>query len=329
MIQTPRRFLRVEQNIRSYLVRRLLPLVKAELASCEATVPLAGMNSLVRIVRTDDGKGFVVRVYPRSTRKKVRLLVDAYELLRSKGVSVPEIVDWIEDFSKSHLAIYSERLIEGQTLAQCRFAPASSAQLAELLIPLHRAKSPRWGEPKRLKEGDFSAYSMKRVMNRLRRVRKGLTRATDPAVFRKISDWFANQRHRFAEVRQFDLTHDKINPGNLLWADQQKRYYLLDLVTLRYGARTKDLVALYHEILRHDREAIDQFERVYFAAFPDEERRQNEALWPWYHAYYHLAEAASQIKRMHAATSRLALAGSSHYDKFLRHWERLLRIIGE
>lgn len=323
------RFLQVEQSIRSYLVRRLLPLAKADLSSCQVTVPVAGVNTLIRMVHTGDGRGYVMRIYPRSERRRFRTLVAANKLLEQSGVQVPQRLDSIEDYSKSRLAFYVERLVEGLTVAQSRSQPVRAREIAELLIPLHRAKSPLWGEIERPQRGDFSAYCLRRVRHRMRSVRKGLTHATDPAVYRKILDWFAAERPEIASVRQFDLTHDKINPGNLLWAEQENRYYLLDLVTLRYGVKTKDLAALYHEVLRDDPAQIAEFEGVYFAAFPQEERSQNARLWRWFHAYYHLAEAAAQIKRSRAATSKVDLSGSDFYQKFLRQWEQLLAVIGE
>jgi len=319
----------LDHRIRSYLVKRLLPLVKTDLASCEVKVPLSGVNSIVRLVHIRDGEGYVVRVFPRSERRRARALARAYELLRANGVSVPEIVDWVENYSRSGLTIYAERLIEGLPLSRRPFDPARADRLAELLIPLHRAKSPQWGAPGEPRRGDFSAYLFKRAINRLRRVRKGLTRATDPKVFRKIRDWFANERYRLGRIARFDLTHDKINPGNILWSDAEKRFYLLDLATVRYGIKTKDLVVLYHEILRNDADAVAEFERVYFNAFSEEERREHESLRRWFHAYYHLAEAASQIKRARTATEQLVLAEARHYEKFFHHWQELLRIVSE
>ncbi len=320
-------FVRIEQNIRSYIVKRLLPLAKSDLAGAEAVVPLGGMNSVIRIVRTKTGPGFVVRVFPRAERARLRSLIAIGKMLQSRGVAVPPTVDWVEDYSESHLVIHSERLIEGQTLVGRCTEAATAPLLAELLLPLHQTKSPQWGPPDNLKSADFSLYSFRRVKYRLRGVRKALSRAADKAVFEKILDWFTAERHRFDTVREFDLTHDKINPGNLLWAPGERKYYLLDLATVRYGVRTKDLVALYHEVLRDDPEAIAQFEKAYWAGSTDGERQQNERLWRWYHAYYHLAEAASQIKRARNSTARYVLADSDYHEKFRRHWDQLLAII--
>lgn len=329
MARLTRRLLHVEHNIRSYLVRRLLPLVESDINSCEVRVPLGGLNTLVRIVRTDNGKGFVVRVLPRGSKKKVRSLAAIYGLLKSKGVAVPGLVDWVESYSKSRLAILAEELIDGKTLAQEPFDRSTVAQLAELFIPLHRVKSPRWGEALQPRRGDFAAYCLKRAKNRLRGVRKRLTRSTDPAVFRAILDWFTVESRRLGALEQFDLTHDKVNPANVLWSESEKRYYLLDLATVRYGVKTKDIVALYHEVLGEDGRLMEQFESAYFAAFPQSEREQNAALWRWFHAYYHLAEAASQIKRARAAKTKAALYAPHHYEKFLHHWRELLAIVGE
>ncbi|MCX8036314.1 MAG: aminoglycoside phosphotransferase family protein [Candidatus Sumerlaeia bacterium] len=320
-------FVRIEQIIRSYIVKRLLPLAKSDLAAAEVVVPLGGMNSVIRIVRTKTGQGFVVRVFPRAERARLRSLIEVGKMLQSRGVAVPPTVDWVEDYSESHLVIHAERLIEGQTLVGHRAEASTAHLLASLFHSLHRTKSPQWGPPDNLESADFSIYSFRRAKNRLRGVRKVLTRTADKAVFEKILDWFTAERHRFDGVREFDLTHDKINPGNLLWAPAERKYYLLDLATVRFGVRTKDLVALYHEVLQEDPKAIAQFETAYWAGSTDGERQQNERLWRWYHAYYHLAEAASQIKRAHNATARYVLADSDYYEKFRRHWDQLLAVI--
>lgn len=320
------RFDLVEQNIRSYLVKRLLPLAKSDLRSCQVTVPLPGKNTTIRIVRAKNGQGFVVRIFPPQGRKKMKAQLAAHESLRAKGVNVPEIVDHVERYSRSHLAILTERLIEGHTLRERSLDPATIEQLARLLIPLHRAKSPLWGAG-RWRRGGFASYSLGHVRNRLRAVRKDTTRAIDGATLRRIRDWFIAESHALAALSQFDLTHDKINPGNILWAEQEKQYYLLDLATVCYAAKAKDLVALYHEALGDDPQLIARFEDHYCAAFPEQENKQNISLWRWYHAYYHLAEAATRTRRSHRATSHDAAYELALHEKFLRHWQQLLALI--
>jgi aminoglycoside phosphotransferase (APT) family kinase protein len=160
----------------------------------------------------------------------------------------------------------------------------------------------------------------------LRSIRKHLRRGTATLELGKINEWFESEKYRLMQIDEFNLTHNDINPGNLLWSGKEGRYYLLDLGLLRYGARASDLVNLHHRILASNAERIAQFQGMYGAAFSEAEQRINESVWRWYHACYHLRRAACHIRRLRNV-STAAVGENLHYENFLHHWERLQRIV--
>jgi aminoglycoside phosphotransferase (APT) family kinase protein len=324
--KSTQRLLRMDRTVRSYLVERLLPMIGSEIGACRMSVPLDGLNAFARIVQTDDGRGVVVRVFPKSARKHLRDRQATLGLLRDNGVAVPEVVDYVENFSKSGVCFYTKQFIEGHTLAHTPLDPATIPQLAALMAPLHKAKSTAWGEPKRPQSGSFANYEQKQALGRLRSIRKHLRRGTATLELAKIAEWFESEKYRLMQIDEFNLTHNDINPGNLLWSEGEGRYYLLDLGLLRYGARARDLVNLHHRVLASDAERIAEFQRIYGAAFSEAQRRITVSVWRWYHACYHLRCAASHIRRL-SKISTASVGENLHYENFLHNWERLQRIV--
>lgn len=319
----------VDQYIKDYLLKVLLPREKADFAQCRVCIPLFGVKSLVRLVEFPDGRGIVLRVFPRRQRSLAHKLYLADDLLEKYNISAPRIIDYEPSFSRARLAIIAEEYIVGDHVNQLSLTDDRIQQIAHLLGALHRIKSSTSGDIQKPKRSRYANALMRKVAHRLRNIRRHSLAVLDRRYLRSVRKWFLRWKSAFVYFSLYDLIHDKLNRGNVIFSADRKSVFLLDFATLQYGYKAKDLAQLYAEVLRDDPLLIEKFEHWYFTFLKEHELVELREIYPFFHAYYHLSQCAINLKRDFSTESHSLSFKSSFYNEFLAHWQELLEIIGE
>jgi aminoglycoside phosphotransferase (APT) family kinase protein len=145
--------------------------------------------------------------------------------------------------------------------------------------------------------------------------------------FTEVKDWFCSHITPMNRMEGFQLIHNKINRGNVIWCPDRDAMFLLDFATLQYGYRGKDIVQAEWAILKNKPELVSEFQDEYFSHFPGEAREQYGRLSPFYHAYYHLSKCAVSLRRNFEKKARQNAENKVLYKKFLSHWNTLLSLV--
>lgn len=319
----------LDQYIKDYLVNVLLPREEVDFAQCKVYIPLFGLKSLIRLVEFPDGRGIALRLFPRRQRSLAHKLYLADDLLEKHNIAAPRIIDYEPSFSRAHLAVIAEEYIVGDHINQISLTDDMIQRIAQLVAALHRIKSPAWGDIEKPGRGRFAQALMRKVAHRLRGIRKHSLATLDRRYLKSVRKWFLRWQSAFAYFPLYDLIHDKLHQGNLIFSADRQNVFLLDFATLQFGYKAKDLAQLYAEILSDDRSLIQKFEHYYFASLKEHELAELRELYPFFHAYYHLSQCAINLKRHYKRKYKDLSFKSSFYNEFLFHWQELQDIIGE
>ena len=312
-----------------YIDTRLLPQLGLSSPECSVEVPLGGKKSCLRLVKGKNGKGYVVRAFPKNKRKEAYQLYSADDLLERNKVPAPRLVDFAEEFSSRNVTFVTEEYLEGKNWKELELNEVLVRKLGTLLARLHRVESDHWGPITRDKSpgGSFGNSRLKRVKNRLRRVKKFAPHTISKEEFRGVREWFRAFRIRLDGLERFELIHDKINHGNILYQEEKGDLYLLDFATLQYGCRAKDVIQAECGLLQDNDELIKEFREEYFSAFPEPVKEQFGKLANFYRGYYHLSRSASNIRHDYISRTKRHQFKTNFYDQFLHHWRTLWKII--
>jgi thiamine kinase-like enzyme len=316
----------LELSFKNYVVKRLAPREGFNPERCKVSVPLAGVKSFVRLLELQEGRGLVVRAFPRSHEAQARKIYLADDLLEKHDVPAPRLVDYSDDRAHGKTIFLAEQYISGKIIAELELTEALVQRLADLLSTLHGIRLSKWGDIARPKTKGYGAAQLRKVAHRLHNLRRRSLAPLDSKIMRAIRKWFAAWASELDLLEVFDLIHDKLNPGNLVVSDDGN-VYLLDFATLQYGFKAKDLAQLYAEVLRDDQQARERFDSHYLMQLREPERDMLRRLYPFYHAYYHLSECAINAKRNYESKMRNMDLQSSFHKKFLHHWRELQEII--
>jgi thiamine kinase-like enzyme len=316
----------LELSFKNYVVKRLAPREEFNLDHCKLSVPLAGVKTFVRLLELQDGRGFIIRAFPRSKRALAHKLYLADDLLEKHNLAAPRLIDYATDFAHGKIIFLAEQYIAGRIIGEIALTDVLVRRLAELLCSLHSIKLSRWGDIARPKPKGYGAAQLRKIAHRFHGVRRNSLAPPDRKIVRRIRAWFSAWADELNALELFDLIHDKLNPGNLIVSADGK-IFLVDFATVQYGFKAKDLAQLYAEVLRDDPQTQQSFESYYLPHQREPDREMFHRLYPFFHAYYHLGECATNAKRDYKSKMRKVELQSSFHKKFLHHWHELQEIV--
>lgn len=313
----------IDDAFRKYIKARLLPRLGLSIIECTLEMPLIGRKSCLRILKSRSGEGYVIRAFPANQQAKIEQIRCAFELLNRHGIPAPALVDHAERFSQD-ITFLTEAYLEGTLWRDQPLTEELARKLAGLLAQLHRVQSDGWGSITRRNRprGSFGRRQFKRVQTRLERIRRFSPNA-NRADFRALAAWFRTFQEALDARDRFDLTHEDIRPGNILYHEGGE-VRLLDFATLRFGCRVKDLVDAECSLLRNQRERIEAFREVYFASFPDTVRAQFESVRDFYRGFYYLSRSDS-IMRYYL--KRKGGFPQAFHEEFRQHWNAVWTVM--
>ena len=318
---------RLETHLREYVRNRLL--APRGLAGCDFDLlePRAGVKTFVRLVELQGHPGFALRVYPSWERRPARRRLEANRLIERHGLPGPRIVAHRLGLFLLRPTIVAEERLRGRHVAPGGWTSEMAARLAEALARFHSVSSGRHGPIDKPSAGRFFDEFWGRVRHRLRGVRRRCAGRVSARALAEAARWFRAWANRFQGLERFDLLHDKLNPGNVLWLEAEGRFALLDFETMQFGCRVKDLVQAEHDVLFEEEEAVHALRGAYLPRLPEPDREFAERVLPFFHAYYHLSEASTTLKRARRARTAGLTEGAER--RLNRHWAEMERIVGE
>ncbi len=321
--------LHIDDAFRDYICKRLLPHLGYTPQDCTIVVPLSGMKSCIRLVKMPSGKGYAVRAFARGEMKAAHQLYFADGILEKNKIPAPRLVDFAERYSRRGVTFVAEEYLNGKNWGEITSTPGHACSLGALIARLHRVEANHWGtiEPHKKQWGTFGASQLRRVRHRLHRVKKFAPDTVSRTELRAVREWFRAFRPRLDSITSFQLIHDKLNKGNILYSSEKGNLFLLDFATLRYGYRAKDTVKAELDLLGNDATLIEAFRDEYFGFFPPGVREEYEKLSIFYYAYHHLSKSALNLKRDYESRTLRYNFKTGFYDNFLHHWRALWDII--
>lgn len=276
-----------------YLTAELCPALGIAPVFDEITLPIYGVKSNVLLVRPHGAAPFVLRCM--ADLAEAERLGEIFRLAESRSLSVPRVKFAQvskQDIRKRGFAVIVEECLEGRHLAPGEASEAQAAGLAETFARLHSVEREAWGPPGDLsRRSYFDRVVMKKIENRL----DGVARCDEDFDRR----WRA-EILKFAKPLgkawdggpPFSLTHDKVNTGNVLFADGG-RASLLDLESMRYGAPGKDFTALLYYFCA-GAEQEERLKRLYFGRLPERHAAHYARFEPLYRVWLHLSRWAAK-----------------------------------
>ncbi|MCX7011277.1 MAG: hypothetical protein NTW86_01695 [Candidatus Sumerlaeota bacterium] len=317
----------LESFLREYVRGQLLEPRGLGVAEFRLVEPETGVKTFVRLVEIPGQAGYAARVYPRRERRRAVRRLQLEKLLLQNDLSAPRLVNWRLGSIWRGPSIVVEELLRGRHLAPGEWTAPLAERLAATLLRFHAVSSPRHGPIEKPSSGAFFDSQWSKVRHRLRGVRRRAGGRVPRRALAEAARWFRSWRPQFAGMDSFDLIHDKLNSGNVLWLQAEERFALLDFETLQYGSRVKDWAQAEHDVLTENEAAVQAFRAASTANLPPPTRQFCESVAPFFHAYYHLSEAATALKRSRRATRLAAVDGN--LIKLERHWAEVERIMGE
>lgn len=313
--------------LKRYVERRLAKSKILPRGEVKIVIPMTGVRSLVRLVEVDNVPRVVVHLYSRSQIGIVdhRMLAD--NLIERYEIDAPKLLDLYES-DKAGITALVEEFIPGKHPSPETLVGVRIEALAKSLHHLHEITSDRFGSlGGRTRRGTFARAAYGQATNRFRGVRRWGPRSIKWGARRRAKKWFRSSAQRFADLESFSLIHDKPNCGNLIWRPDCGRFSFVDLTTLGYGYRAKDLVQVNHELLGNDEAKIAEFESHYFKNGSDSLVEQYRVLAPFFHAYYHLSQCAINCRREKKRGGSLSHFGANFVEKSIHHWDQLEKIM--
>ena len=319
----------IDDAFRRYITRRLFRQLSCTASDCVIECPMVGEKTCIRLVRGLPENDFIIRAYPKSTKREAYQHFLADDIFRKNNIPAPRLVDYAENFSSKGVTFITEECITGEIWGVVKPDEHLARLLGELLARLHSVKSDYWGPLIRSEtsHGSYGASQLKKVNNRLHGANKFATDKVGKKEIRALKTWFVSFKYLFNGIRNFNLIHHKINPGNILYSSSQSRLYFIDFATLCYGFRGKDLARAELELLLGNKELIRVFLDEYFSHFSPEVREEYDKLAPFYRAYYHLSRIAVNLRRANNELMEKCDMRTSHLNQFLIHWQTLQAII--
>ncbi|MBN1902117.1 phosphotransferase [Candidatus Sumerlaeota bacterium] len=319
----------IEEAFKDYILNRLFPRFHLTLRECRVEVPLIGRKSCIRFLRTSSGDGYAIRAFLRSRLNEAKLLFSSQRFLEEKGLPVPHIVDLAEKYSSKGVSFLTEEYLPGESWETLERSPEAAGKLGGLLAQLHLLESDSWGAfgAKSANGKGFGDSQFGLVKNRLYRIGKFLKNDIPSSEFSEIRNWFRGFTKPLNSFITFQLIHNKINRGNVIFSQDKNSMFLLDFSTLQYGYRGKDIVQAERALLKNDDQLVDEFQKEYFRHFPDETKKMYDVFSPFYHAYYHLSKCAANIRRNFMMRSNKNDETDLLHRKFLSHWNALLSLV--
>jgi len=317
----------LESSLREYVREQLLEPRGLGVAEFRLIEPETGVKTFVRLVEIPGQAGYALRVYPRWERWRAVRRLHVEKLLRQNDLPAPRLANWRLGTIWRGPSIVVEELLRGRHVAPGEWTPPRAEQFAETLLRFHAVSSPRHGPVEKPASGAFFDSLWSKVRHRFRGVRRRAGQRVTRRALIETARWFRSWRERFAGMDRFDLIHDKLNSGNVMWMDAEARFALLDFETLQYGCRVKDWAQAEHDVLSEDEAAVQAFRAATVAGLPAPAREFCERVTPFFHAYYHLSEAATALKRSRRST-RLAVV-DGNLIRLDRHWAEMERIVRE
>ena len=317
----------IDDAFRDYILNRLLPQIGLKTSECTMEIPLMGLKSCIRFLKGPEGRGYAVRALGKRQIKEAHQLKAASDLLERHRIPSPRLIDFAEKYSSRGVTFVTEEYLNTINWEHLEPTAALSRGVGKLLARLHKAESDHWGSIIAPSRGSFGSSQFQWVKNRVHGIRKFPKSRISRSEFRRVLDWFEKYQSRLDGLRRFQLIHNKINRGNVLYSPESGELFLVDFATLQYGYRGKDLTRTEYALLKNDKNLIREFHDEYFTCFPPGTREEFERLSPFYQAYHHLSTSATNIRRDHAICSRNLSSHPNLYNISLHHWKILLQII--
>ena len=319
----------IDDAFRHYIENRLIPRLERPLSGYRLEVPLSGKKSCLRILKGENGRGYVIRAFSRRNRKEARHLLNVDEILEKNNIPTPRIIDFAEDFSSRKVTFVTEEYLDGKIWSELKITPEKAKNLGDILARLHSVENSSWGKLNNPANpgGSFGKNQIKRVRHRIYRIRKFSPNTVSGAELKAVRDWFRAFRVRLDNTPKFQLIHDKLNGGNVLYSSLKFGLFLLDFATLHYGYRGKDIVQSELGLLKNDPDLIEAFHREYFSAFSADVKKEYNKLRIFYRAYFHLSRSAVNLRRDHDSRTRKHEFKTNYYDRFVTNWRALWEII--
>jgi Ser/Thr protein kinase RdoA (MazF antagonist) len=316
---------RLERFLRRHVRERLLAPRGLGEAEFRLTAPETGVTTLVRLVELDGDPGFALRVYPGSRRWRARRRMAAEQLIERHDLPAPRVVDCRFGLRFGGLTVVAEERLAGRHLGPGEWTAGRAGKLGEALARLHAVSSSRHGPVEKPSRRSFFTALQQRVDHRLKGIRRRDDRSLSKEQLAEVQSWFRAWEAPFQRLDRFDLTHDKLNPGNVLWQEELHRVALLDFETLQFGCRAKDLAQACHDVLFDEQRAVAAFLEAYWERVPAEARASAEGLCRFFRAYVHLGQCSVNLRR--AAKARPKRDPKGELRKFARHWASLSEIV--
>lgn len=329
---------KLEETLRTYLLKNLLPRLGVDKTNCRITNVLSGVKTIVRIVEPiEESAGFdgaVLRLYPIREKSRAEKNARISSFLISSSVSVPQLIDFCTEYKKDGVIILAEKCIKGKSGVELGFTPPLAAKLAQTLRGLHLIREAAAELKFDFEVPGYAAQMQKRVHQRLKGLKKFIPAEKDEKKYLpQITKWLNGWRERLLQLNQLGLIHDKLHLGNIIFSEKEQRFYLIDVETVQPGSCLKDLMQIYHEALSEKLELLSAFNQAYFEGEPKPISSETlKALTPFFDAYYHLAESAINWRRHFYHLKREKEKGEntqeSSFSRNARvHFEELLKII--
>lgn len=249
----------------------------------------------VFVVRPQGAAPLALRLL--SDQGRAERYVRAARLAESKRLPTPRLV--FADTSREHhrehgFSIVVERLIEGAQISRHEMDDAHRSALARTLAQTHSVESARWGAPGSFQ---FRFYFDRELIHRAEKRLRSVQTFDDsfrPEWRSRIERFFRARRSRWSIEAPYALTHDKINPGNVIFTDDG-RAHLIDLRGMTFGSIGKDLAAALSFFCQTP-EQVDAFKTVYFAGVGPRWRDHYERHEPVYQVCHHLTRWAARSR---------------------------------
>jgi aminoglycoside phosphotransferase (APT) family kinase protein len=317
--------LAADHLLKRYLSRSTARALLGAPDSIKVLIPLTGLQSLVRLIEVDGRPRAVARIFPPEEAASVERRKRAAELLADNGLAAPEVLDAYPD-GKTGAVLLLEAFIEGPHPDPATITSPEIRALADTFARLHAVTSDRIGPFDEPKRGSLADEAKHRTTNRSKSVKRWAPPGIDRSTQKPIVQWLSRAAQSLDRIERCSLTHDKPNVGNLIWDEKQSLFRLIDLETLRYGASAKDLTQILHEPLGDREETAQEFLGHYFEIMGNAARDEFNAVEPFHHGYYHLAQCAINCRRGNRYAGDAEQA-SRHEQKALDHWWQLVRIV--
>lgn len=278
--------------------------------------PERGTRSDLLLVRRTSGPGVVVRFF--KNRARGVQVEKASTLARASGVPVPELI--LADNSRAHFlrhgfGVIVERLIEGEHPEAGALDRDKLGALGTALARLHAIERERWGRPGQIGLGSyFKKVILARVSNRLDSLKR-FDPEYDPAWRSRMMRIMKEAGKSWDAGPPFALTHDKINPGNLI-ADREGNVFFLDVETLQFGAAGKDLSAAFYYFCGSDSDE-EIFKEAYFAGLRPFHREHFARFEPLYRSWHHLSRWAAKTRAYEKGKKRDGVAPDEDVETYL------------